>query len=142
MSGNQTPEACSSLSHVSTRQAHASPIPALVLSLREASRKYVELSPSTPPFLTLRFHEKDLTLTPNLLQIRPILPPLRHILSTPVFFMTSTSANMNLVQKVYGGVKNRVKPPKGCPLCIPVTQLTKEVANRVLSRQLSSCSCR
>jgi hypothetical protein len=53
----------------------------LVLSLCEASRKYVELSPSTPPFLTLQFHEKDLTRTPNLLRIRLILPPLRHILS-------------------------------------------------------------
>ncbi len=41
----------------------------LVLNLREALRKYVELSPSTPPFLTLRFHEKDLTPTPNLLRI-------------------------------------------------------------------------
>jgi hypothetical protein len=61
-------------------------------------------------------------------------------LITPVLFMTSTSANMNLVQKVYGGIKNRVKPPRGCPSCIPVTQLTKEMANRVLSRQLSSCS--
>ena len=41
----------------------------LVLNLREALRKYVELSPSTPPFLTLRFYEKDLTPTPNLLRI-------------------------------------------------------------------------
>ncbi len=46
-------------------QSHSRP----VLNLREASQKYVELSPSTPPFLTLRFYEKDLTLTPNLLQI-------------------------------------------------------------------------
>jgi hypothetical protein len=53
----------------------------LVLSLREALREYVELSPSTPPFLTLQFHEKELTLTPNLLRIRPILPLLGHILS-------------------------------------------------------------
>ena len=53
----------------------------LVVSLRKVPRKYVELSPNTPPFLTLRFHEKDLTPTPNLLQIRPILPPLGHILS-------------------------------------------------------------
>jgi hypothetical protein len=53
----------------------------LVLSLREASRKYVELSPSTPPFQTLRFHEKDLTPTQNLLRIRLILPPLGHVLS-------------------------------------------------------------
>jgi hypothetical protein len=55
-------------------QSHSHP----VLSLREASRKYVELSPSTLPFLTLQFHEKDLTPTPNLLQIWPILPPLGH----------------------------------------------------------------
>ena len=58
-------------------QSHSRP----VLSLREASRKYVELSPSTPPFLTLQFHEKDLMPTPNLRQIRLILPPLGHILS-------------------------------------------------------------
>jgi hypothetical protein len=54
-------------------------------------RKYVELSPSTPPFLTLRFYEKDLTPTPNLLQIFGqyslhsgilIHPPLGHIFST------------------------------------------------------------
>jgi hypothetical protein len=58
-------------------QSHSRP----VLSLPETSRKYVELSHSTPPFLTLQFHMKNLTLTPNLLQIRPILPPLGHILS-------------------------------------------------------------
>jgi hypothetical protein len=46
-------------------QSHSCP----VLNLREALRKYVELSPSTLPFLTLRFYEKDLTPTPNLLQI-------------------------------------------------------------------------
>jgi hypothetical protein len=45
-------------------QSHFCPL----LSLREASRKYVELSPSTPPFLTLQFHKKDLPPTPNLLQ--------------------------------------------------------------------------
>ncbi len=52
-----------------------------VLYLREISRKYTELSPSTLPFLTLQFHEKDPPPTPNLLQIWPILPPLGHILS-------------------------------------------------------------
>jgi hypothetical protein len=41
----------------------------LVQNLREALQKYVELSPSTPPFLTLLFYKKDLTLTPNLLRI-------------------------------------------------------------------------
>jgi hypothetical protein len=46
-------------------QSHSHP----VLNLRKASRKYVELSPSTPPFLTLQFYEKDLTPTPNLLRI-------------------------------------------------------------------------
>ncbi len=40
-----------------------------VQNLREASQKYIELSPSTPPFLTLHFYEKDLTPTPNLLRI-------------------------------------------------------------------------
>jgi hypothetical protein len=60
-------------------QSHSHP----VLSLCEALQKYVELSPSTPPFLTLRFHEKDLTPTPNLLQIQLILPQLRHFLSAP-----------------------------------------------------------
>jgi hypothetical protein len=65
--------------HVSgTCQSHSRP----VLNLREALRKYTELSPSTPPFLTLQFHEKDLTPIANLLRIRPILPPLGHILST------------------------------------------------------------
>ncbi len=49
-----------------------------ILNLCEALRKYVELSPSTSPFLTLQFYEKDLTPTPNLLQM-PILPLLGHI---------------------------------------------------------------
>jgi hypothetical protein len=63
----------------------------LVLSLREASWKYVELSPSTLPSLTLRFHEKDLTPTPNLLRIRPILPLLGHSqysLHSGIFFQS------------------------------------------------------
>ncbi len=46
-------------------QSHSHP----VLNLREALRKYIELSPSTPAFLTLQFYEKDLTPTPNLLRI-------------------------------------------------------------------------
>jgi hypothetical protein len=46
-------------------QSHSHP----VLNLCDASRKYVELSPSTPPFLTLQLYEKDLTPTLNLLQI-------------------------------------------------------------------------
>jgi hypothetical protein len=58
-------------------QSHSCP----GLSLHEASRKYVELSHSTLPFLTLRFHKKDLTPTSNLLPIWPILPPYGHILS-------------------------------------------------------------
>ncbi len=37
----------------------------LVLSLCEASRKYVEHSHSTPLFLRLRFHKKDLLPTPR-----------------------------------------------------------------------------
>jgi hypothetical protein len=40
-------------------QSHSCP----VLSLHEASWKYTELSHSTPPFLTLHFHEKDLSPT-------------------------------------------------------------------------------
>ncbi len=54
----------------------------LVLSLREASWKYVELSPNTPLCLTLRFHEEVLSPTPNLLQIQPIL------LCTGIFFQS------------------------------------------------------
>ena len=45
---------------------------------------------------------------------------------TPVVIMTSTFANINLVKKVYGSIKKRVNPPRGCPSCIPVTQLTKK----------------
>ncbi len=60
-----------------TCQSHFCPI----LSLRKVPRKYVKLSPNTLPFLTLQFREKDLTLTPNLFRIRPIPPPLGHILS-------------------------------------------------------------
>ena len=41
----------------------------MVLNLREALQKYIELSPSTPLILTLQFYEKDLTPTPNLFQI-------------------------------------------------------------------------
>ncbi len=64
--------------HVSsTCQSHSRP----VLSLREALRKYAELSHSTLPFLRLHFHEKDLSPTPRLLQVRLIFPPLGHILS-------------------------------------------------------------
>ncbi len=65
---NRTPEHVSRchIQHASgVCQSHSS----LVLKLREASRKYVELFPSTPPFLTLLFYEKDLTPTLNLLQI-------------------------------------------------------------------------
>ncbi len=60
-------------------QSHFCP----VLSLRKVPQKYVELSPNTLPLLTLRFCKKYLTPTPNLLQIRPIPPPLGHILSRP-----------------------------------------------------------
>ncbi len=62
-----------------TCQSHSRP----VLSLCEASRKYAELSHSALPFLTLRFHEKDLLPTLRLLQVWTILPLLRHILSVP-----------------------------------------------------------
>jgi hypothetical protein len=60
-----------------TCQSHFCP----VLSLPKVPRKYFELSPNTLPFLTLRFRKEDLTPTPNLLRIRPIPPPLGHILS-------------------------------------------------------------
>ncbi len=60
-------------------QSHFRPIQ----SLREASWNYTELSRSTLPFLALRFCEKDLPLTPRLLWVWPILPPLGHILSVP-----------------------------------------------------------
>jgi hypothetical protein len=70
VSGNQIPEACSSLSHVSTHQARASPVP---------TRYYVYAL----PFLALHFHEKDLPPTPRLLRVWLILPPLGHILSIP-----------------------------------------------------------
>ncbi len=64
----------------------------LALSLRKVPWKYVELSPNTPPFLTLQFCKKDLTPTPNLVQIWPIPPPLRHILSfLPIRFFSLLS---------------------------------------------------
>ena len=78
--------------HVSARVSACQSHSRLVLNLREASRKYVELSPSTLPFLTLRFYKKDLTLPPNLLRISGryslrfgilILPLLGHIFSVP-----------------------------------------------------------
>jgi hypothetical protein len=94
-------------------QSHSHP----VLSLREASRKYVELSPSTPPFLTLQFHEKDLTPTPNLLRIWPILPPLGHILSVTGGYSLSQQitefkmAKGNMWEKTFQGKypQNQVK---------------------------------
>ncbi len=70
--------------HVSgTCQSHSRP----VLNLREVLRKYVELSPHTPPFLTLQFYEKDLTPTPNLLQISG-----RYLLCLGLFDTLSTWA--------------------------------------------------
>jgi hypothetical protein len=59
-------------------------VPVLFLPSTKSTKvpwKYVELSPKTPLFLTLQFRKKDLTPTPNLLQIRPIPSPLGHILS-------------------------------------------------------------
>ncbi len=58
-----------------------------VLNLREASRKYIELSPSIPPFLTLQFYEKDLMPTPNLLQISS-----RYSICSDIFDTPSTRA--------------------------------------------------
>jgi hypothetical protein len=65
----------------------------LVLSLCEVLRKYAELSHSTPPFLRLRFHEKDLLPTPRLLRVWPILPLLGHILSV-VYDIAKVTATM------------------------------------------------
>jgi hypothetical protein len=56
----------------------------LVLNLREALQKYVELSPSTPPFLTLQFYEKDLMPTPNLLRISGDTPSAWAYLFSPL----------------------------------------------------------
>jgi hypothetical protein len=45
--------------------------------------------------------------------------------------MTSTFARMNMVKRVYGSVETRIKPPRGCPLRVPVIQQKKKAANRV-----------
>ncbi len=66
-------------------QSHSRP----VLNLREASWKDVELSPSTPPFLTLQFYVKDLTPTPNLLQISG-----QYSLRSGIFDTPSARANL------------------------------------------------
>ncbi len=66
----------------------------MVLNLREALQKYIELSPSTPPFLTLRFYEKDLMLTPNLLQISG-----RYSLRSGIFDTPSARAYLFIITR-------------------------------------------
>ncbi len=79
VSGNQTTGGMLLGTHIITCQSHFCP----VKSLCEALCNYMELSCSTPLFLTLCFSEKNLMLTPRLLQVWPILPPLGHVLSVP-----------------------------------------------------------
>ncbi len=74
-------------------QSHSRP----ELNLREALRKYVELSLSTPPFLTLQFYEKDLTPTPNLLQISG-----RYSLRSGIFDTPSARAYLFKIMLVMG----------------------------------------
>ena len=123
VSGNQNPEACSSLSGVSMRQARASPIPTRyqevyvvrcqhasgacqshsrpVPSLRESSQNYSELSHSTPLFLALLFFKKDLPPTTRLLQVRPILPPLGHIFHSPQGHLGDMGQSNDLVSLLF-----------------------------------------
>jgi hypothetical protein len=111
-------------------QSHSHP----VLSLREALWKYVELSPSTPPFLTLRFHGKDLTPTPNLLRIRLILPPLGHILSLMLSLKPLKDANR-------GGVSGALTPMNQPSKMIMMMTLKMQVTlkgNWLSSRQESA----
>jgi hypothetical protein len=56
-------------------QSHSRP----VLNLCGAWWKYVELSPSTPPFLTLQFYKRSDTNSESTPNLRPILPLLGHI---------------------------------------------------------------
>ncbi len=104
-----------------------------ILSLHEAPRKYIELSPSTPPFLTLQFREKDLTPTPNLPQIRPIPPPLGRILSN--------SSKVPRKEKCFNYVKHIGFPFVDCFMlktfyCWYVTNIEK--ACEVLAKLLES----
>ncbi len=88
-------------------QSHSRP----VLNLREALQKYVELSPTTPPFLTLQFYEKDLTPTPNLLQISG-----RYSLRSGIFDTPSARAYLFSPLKVIpvtGSVGQSCKPTVG-----------------------------
>ncbi len=70
-----------------------------VLNLCEASRKYLELSPSTPPFLTLQFYKIDLTPTPNLLQISG-----RYSLCSGISFRTRLFMGFVRVQGCFGSI--------------------------------------
>ncbi len=80
-------------------QSHSRP----VLNLREALRKYAELSPSTPSFLTLWFYEKDLMPTPNLLQISG-----RYSLRSGIFDTPSARANLFIWQADRGFATDEV----------------------------------
>jgi hypothetical protein len=115
-------------------QSHSCP----VLNLREASRKNVELSPSTPPFLTLRSYEKDLTPTPNLLRISGRYSLRSGISFQDVIFSLSISLFFCSARRLFqraGGLfpsplnlchyysnKNPVHRPRHC--CLPLFVIT------------------
>jgi hypothetical protein len=100
-------------------QSHSRP----VLNLREASRKYVELSPSTPLFLTLRFYEKDLTPTPNLLRISG-----RYSLRSGISFQIGTT--MSFCYPLF--YSNYVK------MALPITHLSvNRPSRKILARLLA-----
>ncbi len=99
-----------------------------VLSLRKVPWKYVELSPNTLPFLTLRFREKDLTPTPNLLRIWPIPPPLGHILSeTPWQLPVLVASHCQLpstavaCHRLHGSQWHRLPPSLLVDCCLTAT---------------------
>ncbi len=99
-----------------------------IFSLHEALRKYVELSPNTPLFLTLQFCEKNLTPTPNLLQIRLILPLLGHIFSVPSrSFGWHGSVGWSCKSNILGSHHR-------CPWTTPLTSLQRLVPLVVLKK--------
>jgi hypothetical protein len=78
-------------------QSHSCPL----LSPREALQKYAELSHITPPFLALRFHEKDLPPTPRLLRVWPILPPLGIFFQSPQGHLGDMGQSDDLVSLLF-----------------------------------------
>ncbi len=101
-----------------TCQSHSRP----VLNLREASRKYVELSPSTPPFLTLQFYKKDLTLTPNLHRISGRYSLRSGIFDTPsarAYLFKLTYSNLRLYIRTQGNTK-----PKHCHVILKIQPMS------------------